>query len=55
MKYPMKKVDNKEPIAAAVLVTPNIIEAYFGLKSWWPQNKPVLTHAPIPKQKGEQT
>ena len=30
MKYPMKKVDNKEPIAAAVLVTPNIIEAYFG-------------------------
>ena len=51
MKYPMKKVDNKEPIAAAVLVTPNIIEAYFGLKSWWPQNKPVLTQAPIPKQK----
>ena len=44
-------MDNKEPIAAAVLVTPNMIEAYFGLKSWWPQNKPVLTQAPIPKQK----
>ena len=32
-------------------MTPNMIEAYFGLKSWWPQNKPVLTQAPIPKQK----
>ena len=49
-KYPVKKVESVGAIAAAVLVVPSMMDAYLGEMSWWPQNRPVRTHAPMPKQ-----
>ena len=49
-KYPVKNVERVDAIAAAVLVVPSMMEAYLGDRSWWPQNRPVLTQAPMPKQ-----